>query len=75
MSIQPISESVSHLDGILKEVESAYKLLHETVTEVGIYICLSLYLILLIAGEADGQGGGYYEEQGQDRGGGEGSKG
>jgi len=33
LSIQPISQSVSHLDGILKEVETAYKVLHETVTE------------------------------------------
>jgi len=33
LSIQPISESVSHLDGIVKEVESAYRLLQETVND------------------------------------------
>jgi len=33
LSIQPISQSVSHLEGILKEVESAYKVLQETVSE------------------------------------------
>ena len=36
LSIQPISQSVSHLDGILKDVETAYKVLHETVTEVSL---------------------------------------
>ena len=34
LSIQPISESVSHLDGIIKEVESAYKILQEACKDV-----------------------------------------
>ena len=34
LSIQPISESVSHLDGILKEVEAAHRVLLEACSEV-----------------------------------------
>jgi len=33
LSIQPISESVSHLDGILKEVEAAHRILLEASSE------------------------------------------
>eukprot|EP00092_Neocalanus_flemingeri_P041191 GFUD01044851.1.p1 GENE.GFUD01044851.1~~GFUD01044851.1.p1 ORF type:complete len:723 (+),score=194.21 GFUD01044851.1:60-2228(+) len=33
LSIQPISESVSHLDGIVKEVEAAHRILQEACSE------------------------------------------
>ena len=43
LSIQPVSESASQLDSLVKEVEQAYRVLQEACSEVTYYLALIAY--------------------------------